>query len=85
MALYQPDSVFEMLGITTSEKTSLGFQLESKRGKFLLIAFSKWCRHLQKLKKISSTEINNNNLKRFTIIEFNEDCAVIKILNVGLN
>ena len=31
MALYQPDSVFEMLGITPSEKTSLGFSIKFKK------------------------------------------------------
>lgn len=75
MALYQPDSVFEMLGITPSEKASLGFSIKFKKGKILVDSVFKGSgADISKIKKNDQVvEINNNNLKEvYYYSEFNE-------------
>ncbi len=65
MALYQTDSVFKMLGITPSEKTSLGFSIKFKKGKILVDSvFNGSGADLSNIQKNDQIlEINNNNLK----------------------
>lgn len=65
MALYQTDSVFEMLGITPSEKTSLGFSIKFKKGKILVDSvFNGSGADLSNIQKNDQIlEINKNNLK----------------------
>ena len=67
MALYQPDSIFETLGITPSEKTSLGFTIKFKKGKILVDRVFKGSgAAISNIKKNDQVlEINNNNLKEF--------------------
>jgi carboxyl-terminal processing protease len=65
MALYQTDSVFEMLGIIPSEKTSLGFSIKFMKGKILVDSvFNGSGADLSNIQKNDQIlEINNNNLK----------------------
>ena len=75
MALYQTDSVFEMLGITPSEKTSLGFSIKFKKGKILVDSvFNGSGADLSNIQKNDQIlEINNNNLKDiYYYSEFNK-------------
>ena len=75
MALYQPDSIFETLGITPSEKTSLGFTIKFKKGKILVDSVFKGSgAEISNIKKNDQVlEINNNNLKEFYYYsEFNK-------------
>ena len=75
MALYQPDSVFEMLGITPSEKTSLGFSIKFKKGKILVDSvFNDSGADLSNIQKNDQIlEINKDKLKDiYYYSEFNE-------------
>jgi C-terminal processing protease CtpA/Prc len=75
MALYQTDSVFEILGVTPSKKTSLGFSIKFKKGKILVDSvFNGSGADLSNIQKNDQIlEINNNNLKNiYYYSEFNE-------------
>ncbi len=87
MALYQTDSVFKMLGITPSEKTSLGFSIKFQKGKILVDSVFKGSgadlSNIQKNDQI--LEINKNKLKDiYYYSEFNEVlCGEIKLYAGG--
>ena len=75
MALYQTDSVFKMLGIIPSEKTSLGFSIKFKKGKILVDSvFNGSGADLSNIQKNDQIlEINKNKLKDiYYYSEFNE-------------
>ena len=75
MALYQPDSVFEILGIRPSEKASLGFTIKFKKGKILVDSIFKGSgADISNIKKEDQVlKINNNNLNEiYYYSEFNE-------------
>ena len=75
MALYQPDSIFEMLGLKPSEKTSLGFSIKFKKGKILVDSvFRGSGADISNIKKNDQIlKINNNNLKEiYYYSEFNK-------------
>ena len=75
MTLYQPDSVFEILGIRPSEKASLGFTIKFEKGKILVDSIFKGSgADISNIKKEDQVlKINNNNLNEiYYYSKFNE-------------
>ena len=63
MALYQPDSILEKIGIKPSEKASLGFSIKFKKGKILVDSvFTGSGADISNIKKDDQVlKVNNNN------------------------
>ena len=75
MALYQPDSILEKIGIKPSEKASLGFSIKFKKGKILVDSvFTGSGADISNIKKDDQVlKVNNNNLNEiYYYSEFNE-------------